>query len=96
MDVLVAYDIADTQGSGRRRLQAVAEICSSFGSRVQFSVFECRVSPERLARMLGELADVIDPRTDSVLVYRFSGPLGESRMRLGCRTSREVDEPWII
>lgn len=96
MDVLVAYDIADTAGAGRRRLRRVAEVCSAYGSRVQFSVFECRVSPEVLVRFVGELEDVIDRRVDSVMIYRFVGSISETRTRLGRPTWHEVDEPWLI
>lgn len=96
MDVLVAYDIADTAGAGSRRLRRVAEVCAAYGSRVQFSVFECRMSPETLVRFLGELEDVIDPRADSVMIYRFAGSVSEASTRLGRPTWHEVDEPWII
>jgi CRISPR-associated protein Cas2 len=96
MDVLVAYDIADTAGAGGRRLRRVADVCTAYGTRVQLSVFECRVSPEALVRFLGELEDVIDPRVDSVMVYRFTGSVSEARTRLGRRSWREVDEPWIF
>ena len=55
MDVLLTYDIADTERSGASRLRRVAQVCEKYGQRVQFSVFECRLSPERLARMIGEV-----------------------------------------
>lgn len=96
MDVLVAYDIANTQGDGRQRLVGIAQVCASFGTRVQLSVFECRLSPESLARLTGEILDVIDARHDSVLIYRFDGPVASARTQLGRRRPREVDEPWII
>lgn len=96
MDVLVAYDIANTQGDGRRRLQEIATVCETFGTRVQFSVFECRLSPEALVRLTGQILDVIDPVRDSVLIYRFEGSVAKTRTRLGCKRPHEVDEPWII
>lgn len=73
-------------------------MCCSYGSRVQLSVYECRLSPERFERFLGELQDVIDPALDSVLLYRFPGRLSESRQRIGRSAShwRELDEPWIF
>ena len=64
MDVLVTYDIADTEGTGALRLRRVAQVCEKYGQRVQRSVFECRLSPTRLARMLGELQDAMDGRLD--------------------------------
>lgn len=96
MDVLVTYDIADTEGPGAARLRRVAEVCEKYGQRVQLSVFECRLSPERLARMVTELQDTIDSRRDSVIVYRFPGRLKDSRLRFGRRSHHEVGEPWVL
>ena len=96
MDVLVAYDIADTDGVGAARLRRIAKVCEKYGERVQFSLFECRLSPERLARLVGELEDVIDRGCDSVMVYRFPGRIGESRMRIGREQVHEVGQPWIL
>lgn len=96
MDVLVAYDIADTDGAGASRLRHVAAVCQKYGKRVQKSVFECRLSPTRLARMLGEVQDAMDPNLDSVLVYRFPGKIGEARTRFGRATSHEIGDPWLI
>lgn len=97
MDLVVAYDIADTDGDGARRLREVAHICESYGRRVQYSVFEFHLSETRLARLIGQLADAIDPAQDSILVYRFPGSLADSRTGLGRPAfSREVDGPWIL
>ena len=96
MDVLVAYDIADTEGAGASRLRRVAQVCEKYGQRVQFSVFECRLSPERLARMIGDVEDVIDSDEDSVMVYRFSGQIGDARLRLGRKQVHEIGSPWLL
>lgn len=98
MDVLIAYDIADTAGPGGARLRRIAEVCCSYGTRVQLSVFECRLSPDRYERLMGEIHDVIDPALDSVLVYRFPGRLAESRRHIGRKRPlyRELGEPWIL
>ena len=96
MDVLVAYDIADTDGVGAARLRRIAKVCEKYGQRVQFSVFECRLSPERLARLIGEMEDVIDSDCDSVMVYRFSGRVADSRVRIGRRQRHEIGHPWIL
>ena len=96
MDVLVAYDIADTDGVGASRLRRIAQVCEKYGQRVQFSVFECRLSPERLTRMIGEVEDVIDSDRDSVMVYRFPGRIGDVRMSVGRRQVHAVGEPWLL
>lgn len=96
MDVLVVYDIADTEGKGASRLRRVAQVCEKYGQRVQMSVFECRLSTARLARMLGEVQDEIDARQDSVVVYRFGGSINEARSRFGKASHHETGEPWIV
>jgi len=96
MDVLVTYDIADTAGTGGRRLRAVAEICEAFGVRAQFSVFECRVSPSAFVQMVSELESAIDTDVDSVHIYRFNGKIQGSRMSLGATKHHDLGEPWVF
>ena len=96
MDVLVTYDIADTETVGASRLRRVAQICEKYGQRVQFSVFECRLSPERLARMIDEVQDAIDSRRDSVIVYRFPGRLQDAKLRFGRNQPHELGQPWVL
>ena len=43
MLVLVSYDVNTEDAAGRRRLRRIAKLCSNWGQRVQFSVFECLV-----------------------------------------------------
>ena len=96
MDVLVTYDIADTDTTGASRLKRIADVCSKYGQRVQLSVFECRLSRARLARMIGEIEDVIDRKRDSVSIYRFPGGMDDATQRLGRSPSHELGRPWIL
>ncbi len=96
MDILVTYDIADTENSGASRLRRIAEICEKYGQRTQFSVFECRLSPTRFARMTVEIEDTIDKRKDSVIIYRFPGDIDESKTRFGITQSHGLGDPWVI
>ena len=96
MDLLVAYDIADTQGSGAKRLRAVHDLCCQYGTRVQLSVFECRLTPARYAALTSELETVIDAKRDCVNIYHFGRPLSECKTVLGTRIGREVDDIWLI
>ena len=96
MDVLITYDIADTQGEGASRLRRVADICGKYGQRVQFSVFECRLSHVRFARLIAEVKDAIDTRRDSIFVYRFPGEIANSTLRLGRQPARELGQPWLL
>jgi len=47
MLVLVTYDVNTTTPVGQKRLRHVAKLCEDFGQRVQLSVFECLVEPEK-------------------------------------------------
>ena len=96
MDVLVTYDIADTETTGASRLRRIADVCEKYGQRVQFSVFECRLSKARLARLVGEVEDIIDRDRDSVLVYRFSGGIEAATLRLGRQQEHALGKPWVL
>ena len=63
---------------------------------MQFSVFECRLSPERLARLIGEVEDAIDSHRDSVIVYRFAGKMEDARLRFGRGQHHELGQPWVL
>ncbi|MDE0450462.1 MAG: CRISPR-associated endonuclease Cas2 [Gammaproteobacteria bacterium] len=96
MDVLVTYDIADTERTGAPRLRRIADVCEKYGQRVQFSVFECRLSGTRLARMVGEIRDTIDYDVDSVIIYRFPGDMEDATLRLGRDGSHTLGKPWLL
>lgn len=96
MDILVTYDIATPDQAGHRRLQRVARVCEQFGDRLQYSVFECRLSDVGLERLMVMLEDEIDPSQDSVHIYPFAGSLAHARQSLGLAVKREQGTPWIL
>ena len=96
MDILITYDIADTETTGASRLRRIADVCEKYGQRVQLSVFECRLSKTRLARLVGEMEDIIDRDRDSVLVYRFPGGIEAATLRLGRRQEHALGKPWVL
>lgn len=73
--LLVAYDVADD-----RRRDAIARLLSSYGDRVQFSVFIVDARPARLVRIRDQLAGLIDKDQDSLLFCDL-GPLGAGAHR---------------
>lgn len=97
LDIVVAYDIADTNTlAGATRLRKVADVCSAYGQRVQWSVFECRLSPTRHARFLSELIDIINPAVDSILIYQFHGSIQEHRTSIGVDRAHKLGISWIL
>lgn len=95
MDILVTYDIATTESDGARRLAQVAKVCESYGVRVQYSVFECRLDDRMLASMMSGLLEAIDSREDSIKIYRLNAAVSVSRTDLGRHTA-SVDRTWIV
>lgn len=59
---LVSYDIANA-----RRLRRVAKTLESYGTRLQYSVFECPLDDTRLAQARAALAEIINADHDQVL-----------------------------
>lgn len=95
MDVVVTYDIRTTDPAGQRRLARVAAVCERYGSRVQYSVFECRLDDLLLQRLITELADEIDRSIDSVNIYRLGMAFESARESIGAR-GMSWDDPWIF
>jgi CRISPR-associated protein Cas2 len=95
MDVLVAYDIETTTLAGQRRLARVAKICEGYGIRVQYSLFECRLTEADLARLQIELEDVLDTHADHIRFYRFPGDVADSRQTLGRSRGPELNDLWV-
>jgi CRISPR-associated protein Cas2 len=59
---LVCYDIAHP-----KRLRRVAKTMEGFGTRIQFSVFECPLDDLRLQQAKAELAKILQADQDQVL-----------------------------
>ena len=93
MDVLVTYDITDTETIGASRLKRIANVCEKHGQQVQFSVFVCCPSKTRLARFIGEVEDTSD--RDSVFVCMCPRGIEAATLRLGRSSERILGEPWI-
>ncbi len=82
---VISYDITDD----RRRAKA-ADTLKNYGQRVQKSVFECCLNPEKLVELTGILSAIIDRKTDSVLIW----PLCEIcvKQRTGIGQNRPLSE----
>lgn len=74
---IVSYDIADD-----RRLTKVHKTMVDFGRRLQYSVYECCLSPVELARLKTQLSALIDHREDQVLFLGLGPEGGEAAERI--------------
>jgi CRISPR-associated protein Cas2 len=59
---LVSYDIANA-----KRLRRVAKCLESYGTRLQYSVFECPLDDLRLAQAKAVLSEIVNSDHDQVL-----------------------------
>lgn len=69
MVVLVSYDVNTQDAAGKRRLRRIARLCTSWGQRVQFSVFECLLDNAQWQVLRAQLLDEMDPERDSLRFY---------------------------
>ena len=51
MLILITYDISFEDPQGPVRLRRIAKLCQDYGVRVQFSVFECDISPDQWVKL---------------------------------------------
>lgn len=88
--MLVTYDVCTTTPEGARRLRKVARACMNYGTRVQMSVFECRLTPAQRVMLESELKQMIDEESDSLRIY----DLGNNPSRIthiGSKKPLDVD-----
>ena len=70
MFLLVTYDVSTVEEkAGARRLRRVAKACTSYGVRVQKSVFEMQLGQKEWVELRARLLAEIDPAQDSLRVY---------------------------
>lgn len=75
---VVAYDVV----SDRRR-NLLRRTLMRYGTPVQYSVFECRLTPERLAMLQEEAGRIILPAVDSVIYVEFCKGCARATRNLG-------------
>ena len=96
MEVLVAYDISTESASGQVRLRRVAKVCEAYGQRVQKSVFECLINEVQFELLKRDLLAEIDPRKDSVRVYRLREPHRRQTWVAGRGLRYDLHGPLVI
>ena len=96
MMVLITYDIETKNPKGAKRLRRVAKICKNYGQRVQFSVFECSLEPDKWVKVKQQLIDEIDIEKDSLRFY-FLGSNWKNRVEhIGAKETYDVEGTIIV
>lgn len=81
---VVTYDISDD-----KRLRQVFKTMRDYGDHLQFSVFECQLTPTDLVKLRAELSKIIEHDEDQVLFV----DLGPSEGR-GDRVITALGRPY--
>jgi CRISPR-associated protein Cas2 len=79
---VVSYDMPSTKGGNRRRA-AVARYLEGIGLRVQLSVFELDLPPEKMPAVYRDIEQRIEPKEDTVRIYTICAACAERVVRVG-------------
>lgn len=96
MNILIAYDVSTITPEGRRRLRQVAQACTDFGQRVQYSLFECSLGDADFVRLRNRLLAILNCQEDSLRIYRLTGRCQDSVEVHGRDRRIDFDDPLIV
>lgn len=96
MELLVVYDISTETIAGEVRLRKVAQVCQGYGQRVQKSVFECVLNPAQFELLRNDLLAAIDPRVDSIRIYRLREPHDRYTFLAGRQIGFDIRGPLVL
>ncbi len=88
---LVAYDISEP-----KRLHNVAKICEDYGTRVQYSIFECRLEESEFQAFWRLLLQEIDPREDRLVAYKIDARCAKETLTAGTMVCSEKVVCYLV
>lgn len=91
LTLIAAYDVREDDR--RARLAAVLQ---SFGDRVQRSVFVIAIEETEFEELQRQSLRIIDPKTDSFIVYRQCAACWSGQTTLGQARSPESVTHWAV
>ena len=62
--IVVAYDITDDKRRGR-----MVKLLEQYGSRINYSVFECMITHKEKEILIESASEIINPQKDQVAIY---------------------------
>ncbi len=91
MFYVVSYDVAADDRRGK-----VHDILLNYGTRVQYSVFECDLEPAQLSELQGRLAALIKPKEDNVRYYRLCRDCLGQTLVVGTRPLTKDPDYYVV
>ncbi len=97
MFLLITYDVSTVEEkAGARRLRRVAKACTSYGVRVQKSVFEMQLGQKEWVELKTRLLHEINPDIDSLRVYYIDQSGKDKIEHYGVLTSVNVVDDTLV
>lgn len=91
MFTIIAYDIKND-----KRRNRVAKTMKDYGTRVQYSVFECNLEDKMLEKMKDRLSTVIDTKEDNIRIYKLCNACNGSIDVFGSGKVTEDEDVYIV
>ena len=88
---VIAYDISEDA-----RRAHVAAVLQAHGDRIQRSVFVCTLEAETLLELSDRLSQMINPRTDSLHIFRQCSACWDAVAVYGQATVTEEPLYWAV
>jgi len=96
MMILVCYDVETKRPGGQKRLARIARICKNYGQRVQHSVFECTLTPDRWEVLKKKLLNTYNPEKDSLRFYLLGANWKRRVEHHGIKEGYDPEGPLIV
>lgn len=97
MLMLITYDVNVETAAGKKRLRHISKTCLDFGIRVQYSVFECEISPEQWVKLKSKLLKLYDPELDSLRFYHLGSKWKRKVEHHGAKPTQDLlRDPLIL
>lgn len=96
MLILITYDVSTAEKAGQRRLRRVARACEDYGTRVQKSVFECRVGQKEWAILRDRLLREMKEDEDSLRFYYLDEKAVQRIEHHGVGKPIDLTEPLVL
>jgi len=91
MLTIVSYDIIDDN-----KRTKLAKTLLNFGKRVQYSVFECDLQPDKIEKMTAQALKLVDLEKDSLRIYRICQACVSQIESYGIKKGWEEEEIIVI
>ena len=96
MMILITYDVSVTTPAGQKRLRDISKTCLDYGMRVQNSVFQCEITPDKWVELKAQLLEIYNKEEDSLRFYRLGSNWQSKVEHYGAKESPDIFRTPLI